>query len=169
MYSLSLKLTPMSEDHAIYFVSAEPGHESAITTGSNGEQPGGEPPLQEPGDSDITQQTPDERATSFAIGMHENGKQQPTTDNDNPSGGDQHDDDSALEQDSINLMDDVVDSFRWKEIMKFKALLNILAVLDSNTTKPEKTKDAAVNYYSRTLNEIKALAASAIRRGQRTQ
>jgi len=63
----------MSEDHAIYFVSAEPGLESAFTTGLDGEQPGGEQPLQEPGDSDITQQTPDEQATSFAIGTHENG------------------------------------------------------------------------------------------------
>jgi len=66
-------------------------------------------------------------------------------------------------------MDDVVDSFQWKEIMKFKALSNILTVLDSNTTKPEKTKDAAVKYYSRTLNEIEALAASAIRQGLQTQ
>jgi len=66
-------------------------------------------------------------------------------------------------------MDDVIDSFRQKEITKFKALLNILAVLNSNTTKPEKTKDATVNYYSHTLNEIKALAASVIRQGQRTQ
>jgi len=62
-------------------------------------------------------------------------------------------------------MDDVINSFRWKEITKFKALSNILAVLDSNTTKPEKTKDAAVKYYSCTLDEIEALAASAIRRG----
>ena len=51
MYPSSLKLTPMSEDHAIYFASAEPGHKSAVTTG---EQPGGEQPLQEPGDPDIT-------------------------------------------------------------------------------------------------------------------
>jgi len=90
-------------------------------------------------------------------------------DDDSPSGGDQLDDDSALEQGSIDLMDNVINSFRWKEIMKFKALLNILAVLDSNTTKPEKTKDAAVKYYLCTLNEIEALTASAIRRGQQTQ
>ena len=159
----------MSEDHAIYFASAEPGLESAFTTRPDGEQSGGEQPSQEPGDSDITQQTPDEQATSFAIGTHENGKRQPTPGDNSPSGGDQLDDDSALEQGSINLMDDVVNSFRRKEITKFKALSNILAVLDSNTTKPEKTKDAPVKYYSRTLNEIEALAASAIRRGLRTQ
>jgi len=50
----------MSEDHAIYFASAEPGLEPAFTTGPDGEQPRGEQPLQEPGDSDVTQQTPDE-------------------------------------------------------------------------------------------------------------
>ena len=74
-----------------------------------------------------------------------------------------------MDEESINLIDDVVENFRSKEITKLKALCNIITILDFDTSRSEKTKDAAVEYYSRTLNEIEALAASAIKRGEQAQ
>ena len=60
-------------------------------------------------------------------------------------------------------MDDVVESFRQDEITKLKALSQIISILDFNPSRTEKAKDAAVEYYSRTLNEVEALASAATR------
>ena len=160
----------MSESHANFFASAVPGNESSITTGSNGEQHGGEQPSFGLHDTGFTEETPNERGESIVIGSNENeGRRgRSTPDDDNP-GREDHNNDSALEEEAIDLMDDVVESFRSKEITKLKALSKIFTILDFSTSRPEKTKDAAAEYYSRTLNEIEALAATAIKRGEQAQ
>lgn len=172
----------MSEGHAIYFASAEPGHESSDTDNADGGRQGssatfdsnpglprGEHASQDPGNPNVTQQTADGDTNVISMGTPENGQRQPSPERNESNTGDLRNDDSPFEQESINLMDDVVESFRRKETTKLKALSTIIGILDSNTTKPEKTKDAAVESYSRTLNEVEALAASAIRRGQQVQ
>ena len=70
---------------------------------------------------------------------------------------------SALEEELINLMDDIVESFRREEISKLKALSNIISILDFNLSRAERTKVLAVEHYSRTLDEVKALAITAIK------
>ena len=66
-------------------------------------------------------------------------------------------------------MDDVVESFRCEEISKLKALSNIISILDFNPSRAERTKDLAVEHYSWTLDEVKALAITAIKQGQHAQ
>ena len=60
-------------------------------------------------------------------------------------------------------MDDVVECFRQEELTKLKALSNIISILDFNPSRTKRAKDTAVKYYSRTLDEIEALATSVIR------
>ena len=73
------------------------------------------------------------------------------------------------EDESIEYMDEVVDSFRQNEISKLKALSNIISILDFNPSRTEEAKDAAVQYYAKTLDEVEALASSAVKRGQHAQ
>ena len=97
----------MSESHANFFASAVPGNESSITTGSNGEQHGGEQPSFGLHDTGFTEETPNERGESIVIGSNENeGRRgRSTPDDDNP-GREDHNNDSALEEEAIDLMDD---------------------------------------------------------------
>ena len=159
----------MSENHANFFASAVPGNESSITTGSNGDQRGREQPSEEP-ETEATHEARHGRHESIIIGENDNGRQrdQPTPDDD-LAGEEGHENERALDEESINLMDDVVESFRSKEITKLKALLNIITILDFDTSRTEKTKDVAVEYYSHTLDEIEALATSAVKRGEHVQ
>ena len=159
----------MSENHANFFASAVPGNESSITTGSNGDQRGREQPSEEP-ETEATHEARHGRHESIIIGENDNGRQrdQPTPDDD-LAGEEGHENERALDEESINLMDDVVESFRSKEITKLKALSNIITILDFDTSRTEKTKDVAVEYYSRTLDEIEALATSAVKRGEHVQ
>ena len=76
---------------------------------------------------------------------------------------------SALKEESINLMDDIVKIFRRKEISKLKALSNIISILDFNPSRAERTKDLAVKHYSWTLDEVEALTLTAIKQGQHAQ
>jgi hypothetical protein len=62
-------------------------------------------------------------------------------------------------------MDNVVEDFREKKVTKLKALSQIISILDFNPARTEEAKDASVEHYSRTLDEIEALASSATRRG----
>ena len=73
------------------------------------------------------------------------------------------------EDKSIEYMDDVVDSFRRKEISKLKALSNIISILNFNPSRTEEAKDAAVEYYAKTLDEVEAIDSSAVKRGRHAQ
>ena len=66
-------------------------------------------------------------------------------------------------------MDDVVENFRREELTKLKALSNIISILNFNPSRTERAKDAAVEHYACTLDEIEALATSAIKRGEHAQ
>ena len=63
-------------------------------------------------------------------------------------------------------MDEVVEDFRRNEITKLKALSKIISILDFNPSRTEEGKDAAVESYAKTLEEIESLASSATRRGE---
>ena len=63
-------------------------------------------------------------------------------------------------------MDDVIENFRQGEITKLKALSHIISILNFNPSRTEEAKDAAVEYYSRTLNEVEALASAMTKRGE---
>jgi len=63
-------------------------------------------------------------------------------------------------------MDDIVESFRHDEIMKLKALSNIISILDRNQSRTERAKDAAIEYYAKTLDEVQLLSASVAQRGE---
>jgi len=77
--------------------------------------------------------------------------------------------DGNPKDESIEYMDEVVNNFRCGEITKLKALSNIISILDFNPSRTEPAKDAAVEYYAKTLNEVEALASSAVKRGRHAQ
>jgi len=52
---------------------------------------------------------------------------------------------------------------RHEEISKLKALSNTISILDFNPSRIELAKDAAVEYYTKTCDEVEALTSSAIR------
>jgi len=60
-------------------------------------------------------------------------------------------------------MDKVIDNFRHGEITKLKALSNIISILDFNPSRTEPAKDAAVEYYVKTLNKVEALTSSVLK------
>jgi len=72
----------------------------------------------------------------------------------------------GIDQESIEEMDNIVNSFRHDEIMKLKALSKILSILNVNQSRTERSKNAAVEYYTKTLDEIQALSSSAAWRGE---
>jgi len=74
-----------------------------------------------------------------------------------------------LEDESIEYMDDVVDNSRQGEITKLKALSNIISILKFNPSRTNRAKDVAIEYYAKTLNEVEALASSAVKRGKHTE
>ena len=93
-----------------------------------------------------------------------------TTDNEEPvllgQTGDVDDGEpNEIEQECIERMDDLVENFRCNEITKLKALSCIISILDLNPSRSERAKDAAVEYYAKTLDEVQALSSSAVRRG----
>ena len=136
----------MSEDHVNFFASAVPGNESSITPESNGGR-GGEQPSEEPHEPEFTHEAQHERRESIIIAENDNRWQRErATPEDDISGGDRNNE-HTLDEESINLMDNVVENFRSKEITKLKALCNIITILDFDTCRSEKTKDAAVEYY----------------------
>jgi hypothetical protein len=161
----------MSDGHANLFASATPANELSDTIGSNGDHPigGGQP------------RGPDNTNPAHAITNERNGstfaeeneheqlvRHSPPHDNEN-NRGHGNNDESALEEESISLMDDVVESFRSEEITKLKALSNIISILDFNPSRTERAKDLAVEHYSRTLDEVEAIAIAAVKRGQHAQ
>jgi len=72
---------------------------------------------------------------------------------------------TEIEQESIEQMDNIIDSFRSNEITKLKALSTIISILDLNPSRTEGAKDAAMEYYTKTLDEVQALSSSVIGRG----
>ena len=162
----------MSEEHANLFASTVPAHESTSTIESNGDRRAGSQRSREPDNAHPTHASRHEREQLTPIGEDGNERRvrHATPDEDNTSNqGNIHDDESALEEESINLMDDVVENFRREELTKLKALSNIISILDFNPSRTERAKDAAVEHYARTLDEIEALATSAIKRGEHAQ
>jgi len=154
----------MSEGHANFFVSAVPGNEPSITTGSNGGQWGEQQPSEEPCETNFTHEAQHEWGESISIGENDNEQRrgQPTPDND-ISGEEDCDNKHTLDEEPTNLMDNDIKSFRRKGVTKLKALSNIITILDFDTLRTEKTKDTAVKYYSHMINKIEVLAASVIK------
>ena len=156
----------MSDGHANLFASAVPANESSSTIGSNGDQPARNEHSEQSHGTNSSRETRNERNASIAAGEDADGQpeqQLPRDDDEDP------DEEYSLEEESINLMDEIVENFRRKEITKLKALSNIISILDFNPSITERAKDAAVEHYSRTLNEIEALATSAAQRGEHAQ
>ncbi|EDR00219.1 uncharacterized protein LACBIDRAFT_334345 [Laccaria bicolor S238N-H82] len=156
------QLSPMSDDHANLFASAVPGNGSSNTTGEIGND--------QQWDTDITQQTG--HVGRYTPDQSDDGQQgtSPVRETGNDQSGDvDNEERSEIEQECIEQMDDLVESFRTNEITKLKALSCIISILDLNPSRSEEAKDAAVEYYAKTLNEVHALSSSAIRRGRITQ
>ena len=135
-----LKPTPMSDEHASFFVSAVPGNESSNTTGLNGDRPGGERPSQELRDTDFTQETRHERGESIIIGTNENEqwRRQSTPDNDHRD-GEHNDNESGLDQESIELMDNIIETIQFVSLETGKTFI-FLAKLHQGTTIVDKFK-----------------------------
>ena len=162
----------MSEEHANLFVSAVPVHKSSSTIGLNGDQQGGSQRSREPDSAHPTHASLHEWEQSTPIGEDGNERQvRPATPHkDNASNqGNAHDNKSALEDESINLMDDIVKNFRHEEITRLKALCNIISILNFNPSRTKWAKNVAVEHYSHTLDEIEALATSVIKWGEHVQ
>ena len=70
------------------------------------------------------------------------------------------------EDECIKYMDNIVENFRWGEVTKLKALSQIISILDFNPSRTEEAKGAAVEYYARTLGEVKALTSSVTKWGE---
>ncbi|EDR07750.1 uncharacterized protein LACBIDRAFT_327703 [Laccaria bicolor S238N-H82] len=113
----------------------EPGHESSDTTGVdagrqgssatvdlNAGLSGGEHTSEDQGNPNVTQETADGDTNVILAGMSGNGQQQPSPGRNKPNAGDPQNDNSPFEQESINLMDNIIESFQRKEVMKLKAL-----------------------------------------------
>ena len=104
---------------------------------------------------------------------HERNVRHKSTGDDSPRPEDEPDQDDLDEDEQqhpedecIEYMDDVVESFRRGELTKLKALSQIISILNFNPSRTEEAKDAAIEYYSRTLNEVEALASSVTRQGE---
>ena len=143
----------MSDNHARLFTSAVPGNGSSDTVGENGNGHEGE--------TDITQETWD-------IGRYTPDQSDNRQRGTSPLGetGDVDDGEpNEIELECIERMDDLVKNFRCNEITKLKVLSCIISILDLNPSRSEWVKDAAVEYYAKTLDEVQALSSSAVRRG----
>ena len=166
LYSSYLNLTPMSEGHANLFASAVPPNESSSTIGLNGDQPARNERSEQSHGTNSSREARNEQNTSIAAGEDADGQPEQRF----PRGNDEDpDQEYSLEEESINLMDEIVENFRCKEIMKLKALSNIISILNFNLSRIECTKDATVEHYSCTLNEIEPLATSAAQQGEHAQ
>ena len=130
----------MSEEHANLFASTVPAHELTSAIESNGDRRAGSQRSREPDSAHPTHASRHEREQSTPIGEDGNERRvrHAPPDEDNTSNqGNVHDDESALEEESINLMDDVVENFRCEELTKLKALSNIISILDFNLSRTE--------------------------------
>jgi len=161
----------MSDNHARLFASAVPGNGSSNTFGENGSDDREANNIgQTGGVGRYTPELPDIRwdATSPIGEAGDDNEGNSDKDHgewlspDKPSAGGQGD----IEEESIKHMDNIVESFRCNKITKLKALSKIISILDINPLRTEWAKDAAVEYYAKTLDEIQTLSSSAIRRGE---
>jgi len=159
----------MSENHARLFASAVPGNGSSNTIGENGSDHNGETNniQQTENVGHYTPESPDSGQHGTTPngeigddkGDHRNNRGELSPeDNDR---GEQPD----IEEECIEQMDNIVKVFRSNEITKLKALSSIISILNLNPSRTEQAKDAAVEYYAKTLNKVQALSSSAIRRG----
>ncbi|KIJ91210.1 hypothetical protein K443DRAFT_14592 [Laccaria amethystina LaAM-08-1] len=177
----------MSEgtDHARLFASTTPGNRSASTLGSNGSQPisqgavnpGSEVRREPIHKSSTARETRDERRARTPItsetrhGRHSrretSGNESPRSQDECPNPDDPNgDEEPTPEAQCIEYMDDVVEDFRENKITKLKALSQMISILDFNPARTEEAKDASVEHYLRTLNEIEALTSAATKRGE---
>jgi len=146
-------------DHARLFASAVPGNGSSNTTGENGNDQHTETVATRQTRDDVRRYTP-ELSDS---GQHRTSPASKDGDDEleDPNDGGP----TEIEQESIEQMDNIVDSFRSNKITKLKALSTIISILDLNPSRTEGAKDAAVEYYTKTLDKVQALSSSAVRRG----
>ena len=162
-----------SEDHAQLFVSTIPGNGSSSTLGSNAARRANEGTIEPGNEPSTTGETGNGRhpRTPFTPEVrHERNVRHESTGDDSPRPEDEpnrddldEDEQQHPEDECIKYMDDIVESFRQGELTKLKALSQIISILDFNPSRTEEAKDAAIKYYSRTLNEVEALASSATR------
>ena len=103
----------MSEGHANLFAFAVPANESSSTIGLNGDQPARNEHSEQSHGTNSSRETRNERNTSITAGEDADGQpeQQLPRDNDEDP-----DEEYSLEEESINLMDEIVENFRCKEI-----------------------------------------------------
>ena len=165
-----------SKDHVRLFASTIPGNGSSSTLESNGgrqTEDRASNAVRETRDGPDESPTPREARneprirTSLAsedrhdrnVRRDSTGMHSPQPDNPNEGGFD-GDEQRNPEDECIEYMDDIVDNFRQNEVMKLKAITQIILILDFNPSRTEEAKDAAVEYYSKTLNEVEALASS---------
>ena len=171
-----------AEDHARLFAFTVPGNISASTLGSNGagrSDDRGSNIIAEardgPDESPTPREVRDERRIRTTLASEIRHDRNPRRDSTgvssprptNPDEGDFDEDEQRNPEDEcIEYMDDIVENFRRNEVTKLKALTQIISILDFNPSRTEEAKDAAVEYYSKTLNEVEALASSATKRGE---
>jgi len=131
----------MSEGHANLFASAIPAKESSSTIGSIGDQRGANSRSAELRGTSAFEETGNERRVPLPAGEDGEGQfpKRPSTPGDEGGGnpGSVDGDGPTLAQESIDLMDDIVEKFRCKDIMKLKALSNIISILDFNPSRSE--------------------------------
>ncbi|KIJ90179.1 hypothetical protein K443DRAFT_116981, partial [Laccaria amethystina LaAM-08-1] len=158
----------MSDSHARLFAHAVPGNGSSNTIGENGSDPGennviGETGLIErytPELQDVRhQRTSTPRANDNAEEEVLERETRERLSSDEP-------DEFEIDKESIEEMDEIVENFRRDKITKLKALSTIISILDGNQSRTERAKDAAVEYYAKTLDEVQSLSSSAVRRGE---
>ena len=181
----------MSENHARLFASAVPGNGSSNTVESNGSgrvrrehaNLTGENGSERSGEGELIEQTGYVGRYTPEMRDDDDNRTSPPAQIDDENGGERDyewrggspQDDSNpgdeiyIEKESIEQMDDVIESFRQSKLTKLKALSTIISILDLNRSSSEQAKDSAVKYYERTLDEIQALSSSASRRGELAQ
>jgi len=187
MYSLFPQTVLMSGDHERLFVSTVPGNGSSSTIGSNG---GGRNDIrrtntiretgnEQANESIAPEQTRDNEHTPIPEDRNDGDEQPDSSQNELSRANDgnrkidelpgSNQGDGNPEDESIEYMDEVVNNFRRGEITKLKVLSNIISILDFNPSRTEPAKDAAIEYYAKTLNKVEALASSVVKRGRHAQ
>ena len=178
----------MSESHERLFVSTVPGNRSSSTLGLNA---GGQRQIntvreawnarrsksvipQEIGEDQYNSATPTpEDGDDEYEQLNSSGNQLSRAHDESPQINELDDSNEGNKQNpedkSIEYMDEVVDSFRQNENSKLKALSNIISILNFNPSRTEEAKDAAVQYYAKTLDEVEALASSVVKRGRHAE
>jgi len=171
----------MSGDHERLFASTVPGNGSSNTIGSNG---GGQNDIQctntnretgneQASESVTPEETRDNQHTPIPEDRNDGDKQPDSSGNELSRANDgnreinelpgSNQGDGNPKDESIEYMDKVVDNFRHGKITKLKALSNIISILNFNPSRTEPAKDAAVEYYVKTLNKVEALTSSVVK------